>query len=102
MKLEWTHQAREDRDGIFDFIEQDNPRAAIKTDDRIDEQVKRLLLFPESGRLGRIPGTRELVIDLTPYIVAYCINDHCIRVLRVLHGAQLWPDTIPSSNPTTS
>lgn len=66
MKLEWSPWALKDRDAIFDFIEQDNPRAAIEIDTRIAEQTQRLLLFPESGRIGRCAGTREQVINRPP------------------------------------
>ncbi len=40
----------------------------------------------------RIEWTRELVIRKTPYIAAYRIEGDTIRILRVLHGAQQWPD----------
>ena len=96
MKLEWSPWALKDRDAIFDFIEQDNPRAAIQIDNRIAEQTQRLALFPESGRIGRCQGTRELVIDRTPYIAAYLIRDDRVRILRVLHEAQSWPEDLPS------
>lgn len=94
MKLEWSRLALEDRDKIFDFIEQDNPRAAVSVDERIKEQTEMLIRFPECGRAGRVEGTRELVISRTPYIVAYHVLDETIRILRLLHGAQLWPDDI--------
>jgi addiction module RelE/StbE family toxin len=87
--------ALEDRDRIFDYIEQDNPRAAVAVDDRIRKQVEILVQFPESGRLGRIEGSRELVINRTPYIVAYRVQGDTVRILRVLHCAQLWPDRSP-------
>jgi addiction module RelE/StbE family toxin len=61
----------------------------------IRAQVNALRQFPESGRPGRVDGTRELVIDRTPYIVAYRILGDTVRVLRVLHGSQQWPDAIP-------
>jgi plasmid stabilization system protein ParE len=35
------------------------------------------------------------VITRTPYIVAYRVLDDAVRILRVLHGAQLWPEDIP-------
>ncbi len=53
-----------------------------------------MLQHPEMGRHGRIEGTRELVISRTPYIAAYRITGDTVRILRVLHGAQLWPDEI--------
>lgn len=61
-------------------------------DERIHESVNSLVRFPESGRPGRIEGTRELVITRTPYIVAYRIAGDTLRILPVLHGARRWPE----------
>lgn len=95
MRVEWSAFALADRHGIFDYIEAENPQAAIAVDTRIERSIAQLARFPESGRTGRIDGTRELVIQRTPYIVAYRVAADAIRILRVLHGAQLWPDAIP-------
>jgi len=57
--------------------------------------VRRLRDFPESGRPGRIDGTREPVIAGTPYVAAYVVTETMVRNLRVLHGAQRWPETLP-------
>lgn len=92
MRLEWSLFAQADRDAIFDYIEADSPQAAITVDDRIQVQVEGLMQFPESGRPGRIEETRELVILRTPYIAAYRITGDTVRILRVLHGAQQWPE----------
>jgi len=92
--LEWSVLALGDRNAIFDYIEAESPRAAIEIDDRIREAVERLAEFPESGRPGRIDGTRELVISRAPYIVAYRIAGNAIRVLRVIHGAREWPEEL--------
>jgi toxin ParE1/3/4 len=94
MRLEWSVLALSDRDAIFDYIEADSPQAAIAVDNRIRVQVESLADFPESGRPGRVEGTRELVIHSTPYIAAYRIAGDTVRILRVLHGAQQWPDDI--------
>ena len=95
MVLEWSAFAIADRDAIFDYIEADSPRAAASVDDRIRACVDNLKRFPEMGRPGRIEGTRELVISRTPYIAAYRIAGDTVRVLRLLHGAQQWPDDMP-------
>jgi len=92
VRLEWSPLAIADREQIFDYIETDNPRAAVSMDDRIQDGIETLLQFPLSGRSGRVEGTRELVIVGTPYIAAYRIAGDTIRILRVLHGARLWPD----------
>ena len=92
MKLTWSAFALSDRDAIFTYIKADNPAAAILIDERIVSAARRLLDFPASGRLGRIAGTRELVINGTPYVAAYAITETTVRILRVLHGAQEWPE----------
>jgi addiction module RelE/StbE family toxin len=95
--LEWSAFALADREAIFDYIEADSPRAAISVDERIQACVGNLSQFPEMDRPGRIEGTRELVIARTPYIATYRIEGETIRILRVLHGAQQWPDDIPEN-----
>ncbi len=97
MRIEWTFLAMNDREAIFDYLEADSPRAAIMIDDRIEAQVELLIETPEIGRPGRIEGTRELVIQRTPYIAAYRIDGEIVRILRVLHGAQEWPDELQPS-----
>jgi addiction module RelE/StbE family toxin len=92
MRLEWSVFSLADRTSIFDYIETDNPRAAIAVDDRIERRVEGLMQFPEMGRPGRIEGTRELVISGTPHIAVYRIMGDTVLILRVLHGAQQWPD----------
>lgn len=96
MKVTWSAFALSDRDGIFSHIEAENIVAAIAVDQRIASTAQRLRDFPESGRPGRIAGTRELVVTGTTYIAAYQIVGETIRILRVLHGAQRWPDELPS------
>lgn len=94
MRLTWSALAIADRLAIFDFIEQENPAAAVRIDTKIELGIRQLLQFPESGRIGRVTGTRELVITGTPYIAAYAVLPDRIRVLRILHGAQVWPDAL--------
>jgi len=87
--------AIEDRTAIFDYIEADSPDAAVMIDDRIEAAAETLEHCPELGRPGRIEGTRELMVPGTPYIVAYRSLGTRVRILRVLHGAQRWPDEMP-------
>jgi plasmid stabilization system protein ParE len=48
--------------------------------------------MPESGRLGRVPNTRELVVTGSPYFLPYRIVGETIQVLRVIDGARRWPE----------
>ena len=63
--------------------------------DEIENQVERLSDHPYSGRSGRIEGTREMVVNRTPFIVGYRTSGDTVYVLRVLHGARQWPDGLP-------
>jgi len=92
VKLVWSALSRADRREIYDFIEADDPRAAILVDERIAAATRRLIDFPDSGRVGRVEGTRELVVGRTPYILPYVVAGNEVRILRVIHGARLWPE----------
>jgi toxin ParE1/3/4 len=41
-----------------------------------------------SGRAGRVPGTRELVLSNTPFIAAYTAEKARIVILSVYQDAQ--------------
>lgn len=91
MKIVWLPGAIATRDALLDYIAEDNPRAAIEQGDRIAHQVSQLGQHPEIGRIGRQRGTRELVIGGTPFVAVYRLAGERIELLRVLHGAQQWP-----------
>lgn len=61
MELFWTPEATRDRDEIYDYIEADNPAAALALDELFAEKAGRLVDHPGLGRPGRVAGTRELV-----------------------------------------
>lgn len=89
MKLYWTLEAIADRDSIFDYIEADNPAAALALDDLFSEKAERLTDHPKLGRPGRVDGTRDLVVHEN-YILVYDIAGDLVRILRVLHAARRW------------
>jgi len=92
VQLNWTEPAEEDLADIEAYIAEDNsPVVAIDVVFKIIDTTERLLReHPESGRLGRLRSTRELVINGTPYLTIYRVTE-AVEVLRVLHGAQQWP-----------
>lgn len=90
MELFWTPEATQDRDEIYDYIEVENPLAALALDELFSEKASCLMDHPDLGRLGRIAGTRELVVHQN-YILVYDVAINLVRVLRVLHAARQWP-----------
>lgn len=71
MRLTWRPQATQERTDVIDYIAEDNPSAALGQLDRIEKQTDMLLQQPKLGRVGRVKGTRELVISRTSFIVIY-------------------------------
>lgn len=92
MRLRWTAPALRDLESIGDYISRDNPAAAERIALRILDQADGLALHPQIGRTGRVPGTRELVVSQTPFIVPYRVADGDIEILAVFHGARRWPE----------
>lgn len=80
MRLIWAQYALEDRRAIYDHIEADDARAAALVDTRISEAVARLIDYPESGRPGRVEGTRELVVGRTSCIAGYRVMGETVRI----------------------
>ncbi len=94
MKVVWLDLARDDVAQIREHIAEDNPHAAASVARRILEAVNQLSHAPHIGRPGRVPDTRELVITGTPYIAPYREQGKRIEILRVLHGARKWPESL--------
>ena len=90
MKLVWTRSARIDRRETFNFIQYDNIRAACKMESIFAEKAALLTKFPEIGRPGRVPGTREFLAH-RHYFLIYRVRENTIQILRLLHTSRQWP-----------
>ncbi|MGA9528324.1 MAG: type II toxin-antitoxin system RelE/ParE family toxin [Terriglobales bacterium] len=91
--IEWAEPAIRQINQAYDYIALSNSeKIAIRVTTRIVTSVEQLVRFPMSGRSGRVPGTRELVISDTPFIVAYAVARDRIVILALYHGAQQWPE----------
>src|SRR4029077_7815685 len=91
MKIVWSAEAVEDLVSLRAYIAEDSPAIAQRTVRLIIGSIEQLLPDnPRMGRAGRVPGTRELVIPRTPYIVPYRLQRTTIQILRVYHAARRW------------
>ena len=93
MRVEWLPEADQDLTHQLDYIAERNPGVAVEMGDAVHAAVARLKEFPESGRPGRVAGTRELVITGTPFIVFYRIEPKAVVVMHLLHVRRKWPRT---------
>ncbi|OGI03014.1 MAG: hypothetical protein A2Y25_03725 [Candidatus Melainabacteria bacterium GWF2_37_15] len=93
-KCNWSGKALNDLLLIREFIAQDNPKAAVDITKKIVlNVVEQLSRFQNIGRAGRVYGTRELIINNTPYIAIYRVKSNTSEILRVLHSSIKWPDS---------
>ena len=89
--IRWTDEAQADFAGQIAWIYERNPAAAERVAEDVLASIELLEAFPHRGRTGRREGTRELATRHRPYVVVYKVLEAGVVILRVLHGAQLWP-----------
>ncbi len=94
MRIRWTRRALARLNEIHAYVAGHNPDAARRVLKRIEETARFLTDHPLAGRVGRVGGTRELVLSSDPYIIAYRVNPPEIEILTVIHAARRWPDKI--------
>lgn len=95
MKVVWSPEAVDDLASLRAFIAEDSPAAARRIALRIVQIVEDVLPgSPDMGRPGRVPGTRELVVPSTPFVVPYRVQAGTLHILRVYHGARRWPERL--------
>jgi plasmid stabilization system protein ParE len=91
MKIRWMPLAEQDLDAAYEYVRQDNRKAASRLMARIFRAVEMLGRYPSAGHPGRVPATREFSIAATPYLVVYRPTQQEIQILAVIHGARRWP-----------
>lgn len=91
MKVKWLRAALRDLNHQTDHIARDDAEMALKVYAEIRNRSAELAQFPEVGRPGRVPGTRELVLVNYPYILPYRVRNDVVEILRVFHTSQRPP-----------
>ena len=93
MRIRYTPNARDNIAEIREYIAHENPHAARYVVTHVRQQTLTLTDYPNAGRLGRIEGTRELVINHYPYIVAYRVEANEVQMPAVVHTSRRWPES---------
>lgn len=85
-RVVFTRQAREDLIDIWLHIAEDDPRAADRVLDRLDETARHLAGHPEMGaaRDDIRTGLRSLISG--PYLLLYRVTDPGVEIVRAVHG----------------
>ena len=90
MTVIWTPEAQQDRADIWDYIAAEDPRAAVRMDQRFSDAAAALVTHPRLGKPGKISGTHEL-IPHESYRLVYEIERDTVWILALVHTARPWP-----------
>ena len=88
--LRFSTRARTQLLAIHEYINEQNPSAAVRVGASIRAAAEVLRYFPYSGRPGRATDTREWVVRRYPYVIVYEVgaSDEGVTILGVFHCAQ--------------
>jgi toxin ParE1/3/4 len=92
MTVIWSNTAVGHLEQILDFQQGVISGGSITARRRILEAVRRVGQMPKSGRVGRIDGTREVVVPRSPFIVVNQLSEGAVKILGIWHAARLWPE----------
>jgi plasmid stabilization system protein ParE len=92
LKVRWTRRAHRQLEQALTYVAEENPIAAGQIAQSIYASVQLLADNPTIGRPGRVAGTREWVVDGTPYLIGYSLQFDQLVILTLLHSKQQWPD----------
>lgn len=87
MKSVWARSAVAELAALQEFIARDKPSSAKQVARKILLGIETIKQFPNIGKAGRKPNTREYAILGTPFIVVYYVKTECIYIVSILHGA---------------
>lgn len=83
-----TSQALQDLEEIYDFIADDNSKAALRLIKLFERNCKSIAKTPAIGRRRDelAPGLRSL--SIRKYIIFYRYNKSRVEIIRIMHGAR--------------
>lgn len=90
MRVRWTSRAAKHLSEALDYIAKENPGAEYGVGKRIFEAQSLIGQHPKVGRYGLLPGTRELVVIGTPYLIVYTAHRAEITILTLLDCRTDW------------
>ena len=83
MRVGWQRKALRNLDDEATSIAADDTAASSLVVKRVLDAVAQLEAQPGLGRLGRVSGTRELLVAKTRYVLPYRVRGKTVDILRV-------------------
>ena len=81
----WTKCALSNLEAELDYYGKISPVLAKELTLTITKSVKNIVNMPGIGRPGKKIGTRELVIEQFPYIIAFRVREETLEILALIH-----------------
>jgi toxin ParE1/3/4 len=88
MRVRWLRKALRNLDDQAAYVAASDLAAARAVVERVLQAVAMLATQPAIGRPGRVPGTRELIVLKTRYVVPYRVRGEVVEILRVFHTSR--------------
>lgn len=86
--IKWLRKAEQDLESAYNYLNEENPVAAQKF---IQEVFDLTNLLRTSPAMGRVAGTRELVLAHFSYLLPYRVIGEQNHILRVFNTNQKLP-----------
>ncbi|MDF2804207.1 MAG: translation repressor RelE [Anaerocolumna sp.] len=87
--IEYLPIAAQDLTEIIDYIKIDDPQAAMKLLDDIDDSISKLELFPDMGTVPkdlRLQSLSYRILIIESYHVFYIMMDDIVEIHRIISG----------------
>ncbi len=89
MRVRFTPSARTEFLDALEYIRRDKPSAAVRFRRRVEQGLRRLERFPESGRsLPEFPDLPHREVIVRPYRFFYRVRGQTVWIVAVWHSAQ--------------
>ncbi|WP_145585506.1 type II toxin-antitoxin system RelE/ParE family toxin [Yersinia kristensenii] len=85
MNVKWLRKAAANLQHEYQWLYERNPIAAQNFVNEIHKLTSLLTTQLSMGRVGRVMGTRELVLHNFPYLLPYRVKSGEIQILRIFH-----------------
>jgi plasmid stabilization system protein ParE len=79
----WTLRALQEAEDWIDWLGEHNTKAATQAVKELLLRTDRLARFNELGRIGSVPGTRELSMPKWKKVVVYIVSDGSVKIITL-------------------
>jgi len=90
LRVDWSTPAADEFEAAQTYYLSVNPIAARMLAQRVDAATRMLRERPWAGRVGLREGTREWVVQRSPYLLAYRVAEDAVQILHVWCAGQDW------------